>query len=224
MTRRWDPAVSHRGPEAETFVREFFGGRRVVAVAGAGFDPRARIVLELVAAAGAELKGILIRETRPDPPGGEVALAEENQGALEQASAGLTTVEVAIFDTDGAVVGQACFKPGMIKSTYGTGCFALMNTGAKAVLSKNRLLTTVGYRLKGELAYASEGSIFIAGAAVQWLRDGLKLIHQAGETEALARRLNQGRTLMDEIPMDMARTDSNYDEDDADRHLGDRAE
>jgi hypothetical protein len=105
MTRRWDPAVSHRGPEAETFVREFFGGRRVVAVAGAGFDPRARIVLELVAAAGAELKGILIRETRPDPPGGEVSLAEENQGALEQASAGLTTVEVAIFDTDGAVVG-----------------------------------------------------------------------------------------------------------------------
>lgn len=90
-------------------------------------------------------------------------------------------------DQQAALIGQACFKPGMIKSTYGTGCFALMNTGGKAVLSKNRLLTTVGYKLKGETAYASEGSIFIAGAAVQWLRDGLKLIHQAGETEALAR-------------------------------------
>ncbi|WP_374382590.1 glycerol kinase GlpK [Dongia sp.] len=90
-------------------------------------------------------------------------------------------------DQQAALIGQTCFTPGMIKSTYGTGCFALMNTGGKAVLSKNRLLTTVGYRLKGELAYASEGSIFIAGAAVQWLRDGLKLIHQAGETEGLAR-------------------------------------
>ncbi|MDY0873138.1 glycerol kinase GlpK [Dongia rigui] len=90
-------------------------------------------------------------------------------------------------DQQAALIGQACFKPGMIKSTYGTGCFALMNTGGRAVLSKNRLLTTVGYKLKGETAYASEGSIFIAGAAVQWLRDGLKLIQQAGETERLAR-------------------------------------
>jgi glycerol kinase len=90
-------------------------------------------------------------------------------------------------DQQAALIGQACFKPGMIKSTYGTGCFALMNTGSKAVLSKNRLLTTVGYKLKGDTAYASEGSIFIAGAAVQWLRDGLKLIQQAGETERLAR-------------------------------------
>ncbi|WP_374312934.1 glycerol kinase GlpK [Dongia sp.] len=90
-------------------------------------------------------------------------------------------------DQQAALIGQACFTPGMIKSTYGTGCFALMNTGGKAVLSKNRLLTTVGYRLKGETAYAVEGSIFIAGAAVQWLRDGLKLIQQAGETERLAR-------------------------------------
>ncbi len=93
-------------------------------------------------------------------------------------------------DQQAALIGQACFTPGMIKSTYGTGCFALMNTGAKAVLSKNRLLTTVGYKLKGETAYAVEGSIFIAGAAVQWLRDGLKLIHQAGETEALARSVH----------------------------------
>ena len=93
-------------------------------------------------------------------------------------------------DQQAALIGQACFTPGMIKSTYGTGCFALMNTGTKAVLSKNRLLTTVGYKLKGETAYAIEGSIFIAGAAVQWLRDGLKLIHQAGETEALARSVH----------------------------------
>jgi glycerol kinase len=90
-------------------------------------------------------------------------------------------------DQQAALIGQACFTPGMIKSTYGTGCFALMNTGGNAVLSKNRLLTTVGYKLKGETAYAVEGSIFIAGAAVQWLRDGLKLIQQAGETEVLAR-------------------------------------
>lgn len=90
-------------------------------------------------------------------------------------------------DQQAALIGQACFKPGMIKSTYGTGCFALMNIGAKPKPSRNRLLTTVGYRLKGETAYAIEGSIFIAGAAVQWLRDGLHLIQQAGETEALAR-------------------------------------
>jgi len=92
-------------------------------------------------------------------------------------------------DQQSALIGQACFKPGMIKSTYGTGCFALLNTGNKAMASQNRLLTTIGYRLKGELAYAIEGSIFVAGAAVQWLRDGLKLIHQAGETEALARSI-----------------------------------
>ncbi len=92
-------------------------------------------------------------------------------------------------DQQAALIGQACFQPGMIKSTYGTGCFALLNTGGKAVASKNRLLTTVGYKIKGDLAYAIEGNIFVAGAAVQWLRDGLKLIHQAGETEALARSI-----------------------------------
>lgn len=90
-------------------------------------------------------------------------------------------------DQQAALIGQACFQPGMIKSTYGTGCFALLNTGKRAVASTNRLLTTVGYKIKGELAYANEGSIFVAGAAVQWLRDGLKLIQQAGDTEALAR-------------------------------------
>jgi glycerol kinase len=90
-------------------------------------------------------------------------------------------------DQQAALIGQACFQPGMIKSTYGTGCFALLNTGNRAVASKNRLLTTVGYKIKGDLCYANEGSIFVAGAAVQWLRDGLKLIQQAGDTEALAR-------------------------------------
>ena len=90
-------------------------------------------------------------------------------------------------DQQAALIGQACFTPGMVKSTYGTGCFMVMNTGSEPVRSSNRLLTTVGYRLKGKTTYALEGSIFVAGAAIQWLRDGLKLIQNAGETEALAR-------------------------------------
>jgi glycerol kinase len=89
-------------------------------------------------------------------------------------------------DQQAATVGQACFAPGMLKSTYGTGCFALLNTGAQAVASTNRLLTTIAYRLDGRTTYALEGSIFVAGAAVQWLRDGLKLISQAGDSELLA--------------------------------------
>lgn len=92
-------------------------------------------------------------------------------------------------DQQAALVGQACFAPGMIKSTYGTGCFAVLNTGTKAVESKNRLLTTVAYRMAGETTYAIEGSIFIAGAAMQWLRDGLKVIASAPESEALAREV-----------------------------------
>ncbi len=89
-------------------------------------------------------------------------------------------------DQQAATVGQACFAPGMMKSTYGTGCFALLNTGTDLVPSKNRLLTTIAYRLSGRTTYALEGSIFIAGAVVQWLRDGLKIISAAGETRALA--------------------------------------
>jgi len=85
-----------------------------------------------------------------------------------------------------ALFGQGCFDPGMLKSTYGTGCFAVLNTGSEAVVSDNKLLTTVGYRLNGEVTYALEGSIFVAGAAVQWLRDGLKLVSHAAETEAIA--------------------------------------
>lgn len=93
-------------------------------------------------------------------------------------------------DQQAALAGQACFAPGAVKSTYGTGCFVVMNTGAKPLQSKNRLLTTVGYRLKGKTTYALEGSIFVAGAAVQWLRDGLKIVRHASETEGLARGLS----------------------------------
>ena len=91
-------------------------------------------------------------------------------------------------DQQAATVGQACFDPGMLKSTYGTGCFALLNTGEKAVASTNRLLTTTAYRLDGKPTFAIEGSIFVAGAAVQWLRDALKLVAHAGDTEAITRR------------------------------------
>ena len=89
-------------------------------------------------------------------------------------------------DQQAATVGQACFKSGMMKSTYGTGCFALLNTGDAPVRSQNRLLTTIGYQLDGKPTYALEGSIFIAGAVVQWLRDGLKIIKHASETQGLA--------------------------------------
>lgn len=89
-------------------------------------------------------------------------------------------------DQQAATVGQACFEPGMMKSTYGTGCFALLNTGKTPVFSTNRLLTTIAYQIDGTPTYALEGSIFVAGAVVQWLRDGLHLIKEAGETQSLA--------------------------------------
>jgi glycerol kinase len=89
-------------------------------------------------------------------------------------------------DQQAALFGQACFRQGMAKSTYGTGCFLVLNTGDTALASNHRLLTTVAYRLNGKTTYALEGSIFVAGATVQWLRDGLRLICQAGETELLA--------------------------------------
>src|SRR6185369_1531815 len=91
-------------------------------------------------------------------------------------------------DQQAATVGQGCFTPGMMKSTYGTGCFALLNTGPQPVASKNRLLTTIAYQLGGKRTYALEGAIFVAGAAVHWLRDGLKVIGTAGESETLAAR------------------------------------
>ena len=90
-------------------------------------------------------------------------------------------------DQQAALFGQQCIHPGMAKNTYGTGCFMLMNTGTKAIMSKNNLLTTIAWKINGEVNYALEGSIFIAGAAVQWLRDQLGLIKSAPEIEALAK-------------------------------------
>jgi len=98
-------------------------------------------------------------------------------------------------DQQAATVGQACFQPGMMKSTYGTGCFALLNTGANAVTSTNRLLTTIAYRLDGQVTYALEGSIFVAGSVVQWLRDGLGIIKSAAETQALAEAADPSQRL-----------------------------
>jgi glycerol kinase len=99
-------------------------------------------------------------------------------------------------DQQAATIGQACFAPGMMKSTYGTGCFALLNTGATPVRSKKRLLTTIAYQLDGERSYALEGSIFIAGAAVQWLRDGLGIIETAAETGPLAAAADPGQDVV----------------------------
>jgi glycerol kinase len=97
-------------------------------------------------------------------------------------------------DQQAAAIGQACFEVGSLKSTYGTGCFVILNTGSNCLTSKNRLLSTIGYRINGKTSYALEGSIFVAGAAVQWLRDGIEVIKDAKETEAMVRKTdnNQG--------------------------------
>ncbi len=99
-------------------------------------------------------------------------------------------------DQQAATVGQACFEPGMLKSTYGTGCFALLNTGDAPVFSQNRLLSTVAYQLNGKPTYALEGSIFIAGAVVQWLRDGIRIIRSAPETQPLAEAADPGQDVV----------------------------
>ncbi len=96
-------------------------------------------------------------------------------------------------DQQAATVGQACFETGMMKSTYGTGCFALLNTGTTAVASSNKLLTTIAYQLDGKVTYALEGSIFIAGAAVQWLRDGLGIIDSAKQSGELAQQADDNQ-------------------------------
>ncbi|MFK7994628.1 MAG: glycerol kinase GlpK [Granulosicoccus sp.] len=97
-------------------------------------------------------------------------------------------------DQHAASIGQVCFSPGMIKSTYGTGCFMMLNTGTSPIASSNRMLTTLAYRLDGTTTYAVEGSIFVAGAAIQWLRDGLGIIKSAEQTQAMAESIddNQG--------------------------------
>ena len=99
-------------------------------------------------------------------------------------------------DQQAATIGQACFTPGMLKSTYGTGCFALLNTGETAVSSNNRLLTTIAYQFDGKPTYALEGSIFVAGAVVQWLRDGLKIIRSASETQPLAEKADASQNVV----------------------------
>jgi len=115
---------------------------------------------------------------------------KDNVASFGQSDAGLLgqsyTIGGMAGDQQAAVIGQACFKPGMVKSTYGTGCFALMNIGDKFRESQNRLLTTQAYRFDGKSTYAVEGSIFVAGAAVQWLRDGLHLFPRASDSEKLA--------------------------------------
>jgi glycerol kinase len=99
-------------------------------------------------------------------------------------------------DQQAATLGQACFKPGMIKSTYGTGCFAVRNTGAQAIVSRHRLLSTIAYQLNGKRTYALEGSIFIAGAAVQWLRDVLRVIPDAAAAGRMAQQADPAQTVV----------------------------
>ena len=108
---------------------------------------------------------------------------------------GSITIRGIAGDQQAATIGQACFTPGMIKSTYGTGCFALLNTGATPVKSNNKLLTTVAYQLEGKRTYALEGSIFVAGSAVQWLRDGLGVIKHASETGPLADKSDSAQSV-----------------------------
>jgi len=130
----------------------------------------------------------LIRVPRALLP--EVRDSSEVYGATDAALFGRALPIAGIAgDQQAALIGQACFKPGMAKSTYGTGCFLLLNTGEVAVTSANRMLTTPAYRIGGRIAYAMEGSIFVAGAAVKWLRDGLKVISDAAETAAAAARV-----------------------------------
>jgi glycerol kinase len=116
-------------------------------------------------------------EIRPDLFGGTIAVA------------GIAG------DQQAATIGQACFSPGMIKSTYGTGCFALLNTGTTPVASRNKLLTTIAYQLAGKRTYALEGSIFVAGSAVQWLRDGLGVIKHAAETGPFAEKSDSAQSV-----------------------------
>ena len=100
-----------------------------------------------------------------------------------------------VGDQQSATIGQCCFDPGSLKSTYGTGAFVLLNTGNKKIYSKNRLLTTIAYRINGKTTYAMEGSIFIAGAGVQWLRDRMKFFKKAKETEKIIKKLKDNNNI-----------------------------
>lgn len=125
-----------------------------------------------------------------DIPRSMLPEVRDSSGDFGETAPGLLSAPVAVRgvagDQQAALFGQACTRPGMVKNTYGTGCFMLLNTGHAPVPSSNQLLTTVAWRLKGKTTYALEGSVFIAGAVVQWLRDGLGLIRSAAEVEALA--------------------------------------
>ena len=116
--------------------------------------------------------------------------SSDDFGATDKSITGASyPINGVIGDQQAATIGQSCFEKGSVKSTYGTGAFVLMNTGNKKIYSKNKLLTTICYRLNGKITYALEGSIFIAGAGVQWLRDKIKLINNAAETEKIAKSL-----------------------------------
>ena len=118
----------------------------------------------------------------------EVKNSADNFGKTDKRVTGKEiTISAVLGDQQAAAVGQACFEKGSIKSTYGTGAFIIMNTGSKKINSKNKLLTTICYRLNNKTTYALEGSIFIAGAGVQWLRDKIKLINNSYETEKIAK-------------------------------------
>jgi glycerol kinase len=120
----------------------------------------------------------------------EVKNSADNFGITNKSITGIPIpINGVVGDQQAATIGQCCFSPGSVKSTYGTGAFVLMNTGSKKMYSKNKLLTTICYRLNGKTTYALEGSIFIAGAGVQWLRDKIKLINNAAETEKIAKSL-----------------------------------
>ncbi len=120
----------------------------------------------------------------------EVKNCSDNYGSTHSSITG-TPIPITgvVGDQQSASIGQCCFDPGSLKSTYGTGAFVLLNTGSKKIYSKNRLLTTIAYRLKGKTTYAMEGSIFIAGAGVQWLRDRMKFFKKASETEKILKSL-----------------------------------
>ena len=139
-----------------------------------------------------------IRENAWDPellealnvPASLLPEVKDNADDYAETEAGLFGAPIAIRgaagDQQAALIGQACFEPGSMKSTYGTGCFAVLNTGEELIRSQNRLLSTIAYRLGGKTHYALEGSIFVAGAAVQWLRDGLKILESATHSGAMA--------------------------------------
>ena len=120
----------------------------------------------------------------------EVKNSADNYGSTHPSITGKSiSISGVVGDQQSAAIGQCCFEPGSLKSTYGTGAFILLNTGNKIIYSKNRLLTTIAYRIKGKTTYAMEGSIFIAGAGVQWLRDRMKFFNKASETEKIVKSL-----------------------------------